>query len=106
MKSSIELRVVRPVGVDAGLAVAARVPEVGPRACVAGVHRGGHVQVAGATAAAEALGPPVPRALHAAGAAVRGVERQPDADVDVLRRAGTEQDIDLAVSSRWRCSRR
>src|SRR5262249_40313736 len=81
-----ELEVVGAVLVHSGLAIAAGVARVGPRADVAGVDRRVHGQAPGASAATDSLRPAVPRALDTARSSVDGIERQTDANVDVLLR--------------------
>ncbi len=94
-----ELEVVGAVQVDTGLAVEVGSPMagVGARADVAGIHRPGNGQVARAPAATDALGPAVPCAFHPASPPIGGVEREADADVDVLIRVGAVEQVDLAV---------
>src|SRR6185312_14285219 len=78
-------------------AVAAAMAAIGARADIAGVDRRVHAQIAGATAAAQPLGPAVPRPLHATAAAIGGAERQADDDVDVLVGSGAVEQANLAV---------
>src|SRR5205823_10242906 len=79
------------------LAVAACVSRVGAGADIAGVHGRDDVQAPRASAAADSLRAAVPLALDAARAAVQGIERQADADVDVLIRRLAVQHVDLAI---------
>src|SRR5262245_26729133 len=58
-----ELEVIGAIGIYSGLAIAAAVTCIGPGTDIAGIDRGVHVQVSGATAAAEPLCAPVPGAL-------------------------------------------
>src|SRR5262249_14223565 len=92
-----ELQVVCAVRIHPGLAVAAGVPRVRPGADIPGIHGSSDVQAPRASATADSLRAAVPRSLDAARAAVHGIERQTDADVDLLPWRCTVQHVHLTV---------
>jgi hypothetical protein len=71
-------------------------PGIVARAHVAGVDRCIDVQASGATAAADSLGPAIPRALNATRTSIERIERQAHPDVDVLFRRLAVEHVDLA----------
>jgi len=79
------------------IAVAAGVTRIAARPYVSRVDGAVDREAARAAAAADALRPAVPGALHATGPPIDGVERQSDADVDVLVVVCTVKDVHLTV---------